>query len=126
MGEIGDTCPGGNKGCKSGFCDAGPGSGGTNKCVPPAGEGKTGDYCSQNAHCRQKICMRNKCEGKADLGESCPNGNTQCSSGFCDAGGGSGGTNKCVPAAGTGKPGDYCSQNGHCKPGKSCTGHKCQ
>jgi microsomal dipeptidase-like Zn-dependent dipeptidase len=123
--ELGESCPGGNAQCKSGYCDAGMGSGGTNKCVPAAGTGNTGDYCSNNGHCKSSWCSGNKCASKKELGESCPGGNGQCKSGYCDAGMGSGGTNKCVPAGGTGKTGDYCSQNGHCKPGHSCVGNKC-
>jgi|GEM_PF-3787951 len=33
---------------------------------------------------------------------------------------------KCVPAAGTGLSGQYCSQNGRCRPGKACSAHRCQ
>jgi hypothetical protein len=199
--ELGEPCAG-NTFCASGYCDQGVGSGGTQKCVPPAGTGKTGQYCSQEAHCESKLCLSSKCQSRrepggecrynescmsghcetktmtgigavdqgiaqganlmwkcipragtgtggqycskhgqcrsdwcapktgcapvGDLGEACPGGNKGCTSGFCDSGAGSGGTNKCVPPAGTGKPGDYCSQNGHCKPGKSCNAHKCQ
>ncbi len=123
---LGEACPGGDAQCASRFCDAGAGSGGTNKCVPAAGTGQAGNYCSQDAHCALRMCIAHQCAAKAGLGESCPRGNMQCQSGFCDAGAGSGGTNKCVPAAGTGLTGQYCSQNGHCKPGKACSAHRCQ
>ena len=123
---LGEPCPGGNSQCTTGYCDSGSGSGGTNKCVPKAGTGAVGQYCSQNAHCASQICSGGKCKAKADLGEPCPQGNTQCLSGYCDTGMGSGGTNRCVPKSGTGKTGDYCSQNGHCKPGHSCTSGACQ
>ena len=123
---LGEPCPGGNAQCLSGWCDSGMGSGGTNRCVPAAGTGKTGDYCSQNAHCATKACVAKKCSAKKGLGQPCPGGNAQCLSGWCDSGMGSGGTDKCVPAAGTGKKGDYCSQNGHCKPGYSCKSHACK
>jgi hypothetical protein len=122
----GASCPGGNVDCQSGSCDSGLGTGGTNKCVPPPGLGNTGEYCSKAAHCKSNRCTANKCETLKALGQSCPGGNAQCDSGFCDAGFGSGGTNKCVPASGKGNTGQYCSQNGHCKPGKACKSNKCQ
>jgi hypothetical protein len=111
----GARCPHGNGDCASGFCDAGMGSGNTNTCVPRVGTGKVGDYCSQDAHCATKSCSRHPCEGKKPLGASCPGGNKECASGFCDAGLGSGKTNKCVPAAGSGGTGEYCSQDAHCR-----------
>jgi hypothetical protein len=124
--SLGGPCAGGgNKQCASGYCDAGSGSGNTNKCVPKNGSGTTGDYCSKPSHCATNLCENKKCAAKRGLGVACPQGNSQCQSQYCDAGMGSGGTNKCVPPAGKGKTGDYCSQNGHCKPGKSCKAHKC-
>jgi hypothetical protein len=122
----GHTCPDDNFQCMSGSCDSGPGSGGTNKCVPKPGTGQGGEYCSLPAHCGAKQCINHACPTLKKLGQSCPQGNTQCESGFCDTGPGTGGTNKCVPQSGWGKPGEYCSQNGHCKPGKACVSNKCQ
>jgi hypothetical protein len=116
--DLGKRCSNNNE-CKSGFCDRGMGSSGTSTCVPRSGTGATGSYCTNNRHCRSGVCTARKCGGKKQLGARCGN-NGECASGFCDRGMGSGNTGKCVPRAGTGRVGDYCSNNRHCKRGLRC------
>lgn len=120
LAGLGDHCNvGGN--CSSGACDTQEW-----KCVPAAGTGKLGNYCTNNGQCANKSCVAFKCgatPGNVALGGWCAS-NSGCKSGRCDfANGGAG--QKCIPNDNTGNAGDYCSHNNHCKS-KSCTQNKCK
>jgi hypothetical protein len=95
--------------------------------VPAAGTGKEDDYCTLPAHCDSGVCLANACTALLDLRESCASGgNERCASGYCDAGWGSGNTNTCVPAAGTGIDGEYCTTTNHCSRYSFCDGDTCR
>jgi microsomal dipeptidase-like Zn-dependent dipeptidase len=122
--ELGARCPTGNRECESGSCDAGLGSGNTNRCVRL--DGDSGEYCSLDRHCKSALyCVSSKCKAKKEVGDRCPKGNKECESGFCDAGLGTGGTVRCVPAAGRGRHDNYCSQHAHCSS-NNCDDRRCR
>jgi hypothetical protein len=56
-----------------------------------------------------------------DLEQSCRQSN-ECRSGACDVGWGTSQTGTCVPAPGTGRTGEYCTNHKYCKS-VSCSGH---
>lgn len=58
--------------------------------------------------------------GSKGVGTSCGH-NTECKSGFCDAGNGTSKTNKCIPGPAKGGTDDYCSNHNQCSTGK-CAG----
>jgi len=128
--NLGGSCREHNE-CRSGACDAGMGTSRTDTCVPRNGTGRSGDHCSHDAHCRTNICaglrasgnqwIPGSCADKAGLGDSCREHN-QCRSGACDAGMGTSRTDTCVPRNGTGRSGDHCSHDAHCRPGLACRG----
>jgi murein DD-endopeptidase MepM/ murein hydrolase activator NlpD len=59
-------------------------------------------------------------QGSRDLKDPCSD-NSQCTSGYCDAGWGTSQTNRCVPGPGGGRKGDYCSNHNQCRSAK-CDG----
>lgn len=132
--SLGRTCNNNNE-CTSGACDAGMGTSKTATCVPINGTGKSGDHCSNDSHCRSRKCVGLKSRGGrwipgkcklqkiAGLGQSCKV-NEECSSRRCDMARGN--ARKCIPNDNTGKLGDYCSHDNHCRAGKyHCIGHHC-
>jgi len=130
----GDTCDL-NWQCLSGVCTDG-------KCVPN-GDGKKGDYCHTNNHCRSKVCnCPNGRDGKncrdwkkfsVSYSGTCAEGSnvwgdrngdrcgkdSHCASGYCAD------NWRCAPPDKTGRLGDFCYHDEHCG-NKTCycsTGH---
>lgn len=133
---LGDPCTD-NDSCASHYCDTGLGSGETKKCVPPAGTGKTGDYCSQEAHCKTRLCIATQCEATREPGGECRY-NESCKSGHCETESftGSGALNqginqafdrwfKCIPKAASGTAGQYCSNSNQCKSNYCSSANEC-
>ncbi len=115
----GKSCSNNNQ-CRSGRCDMAPGN--PHRCIPNDGTGSKGTYCTHNNQCKPgKSCVAHECGGKTrGVGEKCY-GNGDCAGGRrCD-----GKTHKCIPNDGTGKTGQYCTHNNHCK-NKNCVGHQCK
>ena len=47
-----------NYGCASGYCDAGPNTRQTNRCMPRGNTGKRGDLCTANNQCSNVIPLQ--------------------------------------------------------------------
>jgi hypothetical protein len=90
------------------------------KCVPTAGTGETGDFCTHQSQCKSQTCTGSKCAAvstpKKALGQPCAGG-ADCLSDRCDS-------SKCVPGDGTGNLGDFCTKAAQCRSA-TCTGSKC-
>jgi hypothetical protein len=86
-------------------------AGGPGACVVPTC--RTDADCSSGRTCQGASCVV--------AGAACTS-HAQCSAGLlCDAGNGTSHTGLCVPAPGTGAPGDLCSHDNHCRSG-NCSG----
>jgi len=131
--DMGGTACTGNTNCGMALhCDSGPGTSGTNLCVPNTQTGQPGMVCSDNAQCasgncsglepdyavgwRPGTCSANS---KKALGEYCFQ-QQQCASGLCgDTGVDANGVGRCMPN-GNGLPGDICSRDNQCTS-RNCT-----
>jgi hypothetical protein len=123
--ENGDFCTK-NRECASGYCA-------NDKCAPPDGTGRLGDYCHHINHCGNHYCVcpsgkdGNFCKDYKYFtsdpgnhgycgqwyglknGASCT-ANDQCSSRHCA-------NDQCAPIDKTGLADDYCHHNNHCISG---------
>jgi hypothetical protein len=110
--DLGKPCGSYHQVCQSGRCD-----GGVRKCVPNDGAGRSGDYCTHPNQCASKLCLNSACAGgDRSLGATCSN-DSQCVSMRCDT---TTSPRKCIPHDGTGRKGDYCTHNNHCRSGNRC------
>jgi hypothetical protein len=122
-----------NGGCVSGYCDGGWGTSNTKLCMPRAGTGTAGDWCSQNNQCASGRCggLHQDISGrwhpghctsdtKSALGEFCST-NSDCTSAYCDRGDGTSKTSLCMPRGGTGATGEPCSNHNQCS-NRECVG----
>src|SRR5262249_51311068 len=127
---LGAQCSNNNY-CVSGYCDSGNNTGNTNKCMPRGRSGVVGDPCSHDTQCVTGVCkglgrdatggtIPGTCSNPFALSAGCSS-NSQCASGYCDAGDGTSKTNQCMPRGGTGASGDSCSNSNQCASGR-CNG----
>lgn len=109
--------------CRSGYCDSGPNTGGTNLCMPRGREGLIGDRCTHETQCASGHCadlisnsnglLPGSCAVALAVGEMCTN-NDHCASRNCDRGDRTGNTNRCMPSLGRGLPAEMCSRDNQC------------
>lgn len=116
-GRAGDACNHNNQ-CRAPLTCTTPAAGQFGTCVADRSV-SDGGLCSAPQQCESDRCSANRCRALAGLNEWCGH-NADCRSGVCDAGFGTMGTNRCVPAYGTGRVGDWCNHNNQCQRGLRC------
>ncbi|KAN0063896.1 Chitinase 4 [Thecaphora frezii] len=89
------------------------------RCIPTAGQGYVGAFCTNNSQCVYGLCTANACESKRLPGLDCTD-DVNCLSNRCGPV-----SRKCIPQAGTGWSGSYCTNDSQCTR-SGCVNNACR